>query len=54
MLSLVSANSQRYSRRWSPHVYATGIAFVTGIYVVNGGMFGVVLTDVLQYMLTSL
>ncbi|MFH0991809.1 MAG: hypothetical protein V1799_17515 [bacterium] len=39
---------------WSPHVYATIITLMTGIYVVHGGMFGVVLTDILQYILMTI
>jgi len=35
----------------SPHVYATIITVITGIYVVGGGMFGVVVTDIIQYVL---
>jgi solute:Na+ symporter, SSS family len=38
---------------WSPHVYAIIITLLTGIYTVYGGMFGVVLTDVLQYILMT-
>lgn len=39
---------------WSPHVYGIIITLATGIYVVGGGMFGVVLTDVLQYILMTI
>lgn len=39
---------------WSPHVYAILITLITGIYVVYGGMYGVVFTDVLQYILMTL
>ena len=39
---------------WSPHVYAIIITGITGIYVVGGGMFGIVLTDILQYMLMTI
>ena len=39
---------------WSPHVYGIIITVVTGIYVVRGGMFGVILTDVLQYILMTI
>ncbi|AFN74532.1 Na+/solute symporter [Melioribacter roseus P3M-2] len=38
---------------WHPHVYAIIITLLTGIYVVNGGMFGVVVTDVMQYVLMT-
>ena len=37
----------------SPHVYGIIITVATGIYVVRGGMFGVILTDVLQYILMT-
>ncbi len=37
----------------SPHVYGIIITVATGIYVVKGGMFGVILTDVLQYILMT-
>ena len=39
---------------WSPHVYGIIITVATGIYVVRGGMFGVILTDVLQYILMTI
>jgi solute:Na+ symporter, SSS family len=39
---------------WSPHLYAAIITVATGIYVVYGGMFGVVVTDVLQYILMTI
>ncbi len=39
---------------WSPEVYAIIITIATGIYVIRGGMFGVVLTDVLQYILMTI
>ncbi len=35
----------------SPHTYAIIITAITGIYVVGGGMFGVVVTDIIQYIL---
>jgi SSS family solute:Na+ symporter len=38
---------------WSPHVYAIIVTLVTGAYVVHGGMFGVVLTDLVQYALMT-
>jgi solute:Na+ symporter, SSS family len=38
---------------WSPHLYAIIVTVATGIYVVYGGMFGVVVTDVLQYILMT-
>jgi len=38
----------------SPHIYATIITIATGIYVVYGGMFGVVITDVIQYVLMTI
>jgi solute:Na+ symporter, SSS family len=37
----------------SPHVYAIIVTVATGIYVVYGGMFGVVVTDVIQYILMT-
>jgi len=39
---------------WSPEVYAIIITIATGIYVIRGGMFGVVFTDVLQYILMTI
>jgi len=39
---------------WSPHVYGIIITVATGIYVVKGGMFGVILTDVMQYILMTI
>jgi solute:Na+ symporter, SSS family len=39
---------------WSPHLYATIITLTTGVYVLYGGMFGVVVTDVLQYILMTI
>jgi len=38
---------------FSPHIYATVITVITGIYVVRGGMIGVVVTDILQYFLMT-
>jgi solute:Na+ symporter, SSS family len=38
---------------WSPHLYAIIVTVATGVYVVYGGMFGVVVTDVLQYILMT-
>ncbi len=38
----------------SPHVYAIIVTLATGVYVVYGGMFGVVVTDVLQYILMTI
>ena len=35
----------------SPHTYASIITLITAVYVVSGGMFGVVVTDVIQYVL---
>ena len=35
-------------------MYAIIITVATGIYVVRGGMFGVILTDVLQYVLMTI
>jgi SSS family solute:Na+ symporter len=39
---------------WSPEVYAIIITIATGIYVIRGGMFGVIVTDVLQYILMTI
>lgn len=39
---------------WSPEVYAVIITIATGIYVIRGGMFGVIVTDVLQYILMTI
>jgi len=38
----------------SPHVYALVITAITAIYVVQGGMMGVVLTDVVQYVIMTI
>lgn len=39
---------------WSPEVYAIIITIATGIYVIRGGMFGVIVTDVMQYILMTI
>jgi len=39
---------------WHPHIYATIITAVTAIYVVQGGLMGVVLTDIIQFILMTL
>ncbi len=38
---------------WSPHIYALIITALTAIYVVQGGMFGVVVTDIMQYIIMT-
>ncbi|WP_045858805.1 sodium:solute symporter family protein [Teredinibacter purpureus] len=38
---------------WHPHAYATLITLVTAVYVVQGGLMGVVLTDIIQYVLMT-
>ncbi len=39
---------------WDPNIYATIITLVTAIYVVQGGLIGVVVTDIIQFLLMTL
>lgn len=39
---------------WHPHIYATIITVITAIYVVQGGFWGVIITDIIQYALMIL